>query len=160
MGTGRLGLPCSGGLQAGLQLHQQAVIAAGGDDLVDARQVFLEAVHHLGGVTQRLALQGHQGTVQVAQQPFVVGKHPGLDLWAGFEQQQGGDRRFHRNMVTSQETAIGLDDTAAVEAGSGQVDAQGLDLLQHGPRRPSGGQARRATPASAQRTDRVQGGGG
>ncbi|MNG18226.1 hypothetical protein D3C84_1022730 [compost metagenome] len=58
--------------------------------------------------------------------------------------------------MRDQQTAVGVYDGAAIERRRRQIDAQGFDLLQHGFRRPAGGQAEQHARLT-QRTDRIDG---
>ncbi|MOA24033.1 hypothetical protein D3C78_1446940 [compost metagenome] len=132
-------------MQPSFQFHQQVGVGAGGDDLVDPLQIRLEAFDLYGWVAQATRLHRYHRTVGVAHQPVAIGKHPDFDAGLIGIQGQRGQSGLRGQVMDGKKAAIGMNQCAAIERRCGQVDAQGLDLLQHGPRRSPGGEAEQHT---------------
>ncbi|MNN96352.1 hypothetical protein D3C81_2153220 [compost metagenome] len=81
--------------------------------------------------------------MRIFQQPVAATEHPNLDVRLIGKQRQRGQCGSGRQVIRDEQTAIGMNEGAAIEGCRGQVDTQGLDCLQHGPGWAAGGQAER-----------------
>ena len=88
-----------------------------------------------------MLLSRNHRAVRIFQQPVAAAEYPDLNVRLIGKQRQSGQRRRGRQVMRDQQTAVRIDDGAAIERRRRQVDAQGFDLLQHGFGRTTGGQA-------------------